>query len=50
MIANAVFAVMFLTAVGLAVVGALAWDNLVHRQYLRGRDPHSVERKAGRWM
>lgn len=45
-VANVVFAVMFLTAVGLAVFGALVWENVIHRQYLRGR---TGGRNLGRW-
>ena len=35
MIANVVFAAMWCTGIALAVIGALAWDNLNHRTYTR---------------
>lgn len=45
-LANAVFAVMFLGALGLAVFGGFVWEGWAHRKYLQGRTGGN---HLGRW-
>ena len=49
-LADLVFVAMLTAGMCLAVVGALAWDAVNHRTYLRQADPDLQTRAAGRWQ
>jgi hypothetical protein len=49
-LANLAFVAMLTAGMCLAVVGALLWDSINHRSYLRQTDPDLTVRARGRWM